>query len=94
MAGIARVQAQRRNAAKLDDEPTQNTEAQGAVVEGGTSPATIETESPYLGYWVDSANKRMRYRGEKHLLTFGSPGTRAATPLRSKSRLIASARSC
>ncbi len=44
MAGMARVQAQRRDAAKLD-ESTQNTEAHGAAVENAAPleiPATLE----------------------------------------------------
>ena len=41
----------------------------------------IDRENPYLGYWLDSDEKRLRYKGEKHLLCFGSPGSGKSTSL-------------
>jgi len=43
----------------------------------------IKRQTPYLGNLVDSAGvgKRLRYKGEKHLLSFGTPGSGKSTSL-------------
>jgi type IV secretion system protein VirD4 len=51
----------------------------GALIRQPTD--TTDYESPYLGYWLDSAGKRLRYREGKHLLSFGTTGSGKSTSL-------------
>ena len=44
---------------------------------------TVAMQAPYLGNLVDSSGvgRRLRYKGEKHLLSFGMPGSGKSTSL-------------